>query len=104
MRLVYGLIMANTTAPRSANYHGWFYDAVTPAHKLYNRGTLVMTVATAAITLADTLATDGLATFASATTTGNHTFGNTITAGADGVGTDGEQFTSGGASAECDWS
>jgi len=28
----------------------------------------------------------------------------TLTAGADGVGTDGEQLTSGGADAECDWS
>ncbi len=96
--------MANRTTPWSSNYNGWFYDAVTPTHKLYNRGTLVLTVASAAVTAAGTLATDGLATFASAITTGNHTFSNTITAGADGVGADGEQFTSGGAAAECDWS
>jgi len=97
--------MANTTAPRSANYNGWFYDAVTPTHKLYNRGTLVLTVATTAITTADTLATDGLATFASAITTGNHTFSGTLTNG-DAVnpeGTDGQTFTSGGAAAVCDW-
>jgi hypothetical protein len=94
--------MANRTTPWSSNYNGWFYDAVTPAHKLYNRGTLVMTVAATAITTAGTLATGGLATFASATTTGNHTFSGTITNG-DSVGADGEQFTSGGAAAVCDW-
>jgi len=36
--------MANTTTPRSSIYNGWFYDAVTPAQKLYNRGTLVLTL------------------------------------------------------------
>lgn len=35
---------------------------------------------------------------------GNLTLESTLTAGADGVGTDGEQLTSGGAAAECDWS
>jgi hypothetical protein len=32
--------MANTTTPRSANYNGIFYDAVTPSLKIYRRGTL----------------------------------------------------------------
>ena len=95
--------MANRTTPWSSNYSGWFYDAVTPTHKFYNRGTLVLTVATAGITTAGTLATTGAATFASATTTGNHTFSDTITAGVDGVGTATEQLTSGGAAAACDW-
>ena len=95
--------MANTTAPRSNNFNGWFYDAVTPAHKLYNRGTLVLTVATTAITTAGTLATDGLATFATATTTGNHTFSLDITAGDDTTGSNGEHLTSGGAGAITDW-
>lgn len=36
--------MANTSTPRSSIYNGWFYDAVTPAQKLYNRGTLVLTL------------------------------------------------------------
>ena len=49
--------MANTTTPRSSTYSGWFYDAVTPAQKFYNRGTLVFTVATANVTAAGTLAT-----------------------------------------------
>ena len=54
--------MANTIAPRSNIYTGWFYDAVTPAMKLYNRGTLVETIATAGITFAGTLAPTSLGT------------------------------------------
>ena len=48
--------MANTTAPRSSTYNGWFYDAVTPAMKFYNRGTLVSTASGANTTLAGTMA------------------------------------------------
>ena len=95
--------MANTTTPRSPTYNGWFYDAVTPTHKLYNRGTLVMTITTTAIALAGTLATDGLATFATAITTGNHSFSLDITAGDGTTGSNGEHFTSGGAAAITDW-
>ena len=54
--------MANTTAPRSANYNGWFYDAVTPAQKFYNRGTLVLTIASNDLTCADTITTVGTVT------------------------------------------
>ena len=89
--------MANTTTPRGSIYNGWFYDAVTPTLKYYNRGTLVFTCASAGITTADTLATTGAATLASATTTGNHTFSLTVTAG--DVGTNGEQLTSAGTGA-----
>ncbi len=95
--------MANRTTPWSSNYNGWFYDAVTPAHKLYNRGTLVLTVATAAITTAGALTTDGAATLASATTTGNHTLSGTVTLTGGGDGTDGQELTSGGAAAVCTW-
>lgn len=95
--------MANTTTPRSSIYNGWFYDAVTPAMKYYNRGTLVLTTDAAALTMAGTLATTGAATLASATTTGNHSFSSTITV-SDGVGTATEQLTSGGAGNACDWS
>jgi hypothetical protein len=66
--------MANTTTPRSNNFNGWFYDAVTPAMKFYNRGTLVMTVATAAVTNAGAV-----------TTTGNHTFSSTTALGSGAV-------------------
>ena len=45
-----------------------------------------------------TLNVDGIADFAL-----DVKFNSTITAGADGVGADGEQLTSGGAGAECDW-
>lgn len=45
-----------------------------------------------------TLNIDGAADFAA-----DVKFNLTITAGADGVGSDGEQLTSGGAAAECDW-
>ncbi len=95
--------MANTTTPNSPIYNGWFYDAVTPTHKLYNRGTLVLTVATAGITTAGTLATGGLATLASAVTTGNHTLSSTITLTGDGAGTDSNQLQSGGVGAVCTW-
>ncbi len=95
--------MANTTTPRSANYNGWFYDAVTPAQKYYIRGTLALTISGNDLTCADALTVTGAATLGTATTTGNHTFSSTITAGSDSVGSDGEQLTSGGAAAECDW-
>ncbi len=93
----------NRTTPLSSNYNGWFYDAVTPTHKLYNRGTLVLTIASNAVTAAGTLATGGLATFATAKTTGNHTFSLDITAGDGTTGSNGEHFTSGGAAAITDW-
>ena len=93
----------NRTTPLSSNYNGWFYDAVTPTHKLYNRGTLVFTVASAGITTAGTLTTTGLATLATAVTTGNHTLSSTITLTGDGPGTDSNQLQSGGASAVCTW-
>jgi hypothetical protein len=51
--------MANTATPRSNNFNGWFYDAVTPAMKFYNRGTHAGAV----------------------TTTGAHTFSSTTTLG-----------------------
>ncbi len=96
--------MANRTTPLGSIYNGWFYDAVTPAMKYYNRGTLVLTAATAALTTAGALTVDGAATLATSATTGDHAFSNTITAGADGVGANTEQLTSGGAGAGCDWS
>ena len=95
--------MANTTVPRGGVYSGFFYDAVTPALKYYNRGTLVFTVATAGVTTGGALTTDGKATLASATTTGDHEFDLTLTMTGDGVGSDGEQLTSGGAASVCDW-
>lgn len=90
--------MANRTAPLGTRFNGWFYDAVTPTMKLYNRGTLALTVSGNDATFPDAVTISGAATI-----TGNCTFSSTITAGADGVGANGEQLTSGGAAAECDW-
>ena len=95
--------MANTTTPRGSIYNGWFYDAVTPAMKYYNRGTLVLTAAADALTAAAALTVDGASTFATGVTTGDHEFSSTITAGADGVGSDGEQLASGGTGLAIDW-
>jgi len=47
--------MANTTTPRSPTYSGLFYDAVTPAIKIYNRGTLVETISGNDVTFEDNL-------------------------------------------------
>ena len=63
--------MANTTTPRGSIYNGWFYDAVTPAMKYYNRGTLVFTVATAAVTAAGTVASGALTVTGDATISGD---------------------------------
>jgi len=45
--------MANRAAPYGTRYTGWYFDAVTPAAKLYNRGTLVKTVTGNDVTFAD---------------------------------------------------
>ncbi len=46
----------NRTTPYGARYTGWFYDAVTPAQKFYNRGTLVSTLSGNDVTFADEIA------------------------------------------------
>lgn len=92
--------------------NGFKFDAANNDLLIYQNGTLAVKINGESITLG-TEGSGGLScaelsagasTFAIATTTGNHTFSSTITAGADGVGADGEQLTSGGAAAECDWS
>lgn len=74
---------------------------ITPATTI--TGALVastgITVTTGGLTVtAGTLNIDGIADFAA-----DLKINSTLTAGADGVGADGEQLTSGGAAAECDW-
>ena len=92
----------------SSTHKGWLNDRANGRLAAVYNGTEVFDfdandmVITPAVTLSSTLSA-GATTMASATTTGNHTFSLTITAGADGVGADGEQLTSGGAAAECDW-
>lgn len=78
--------MANTTTPRSANYNGWFYDAVTPAQKYYIRGTLALTIAGNDLTCADKITSVGTITC------GAYTFpatdgANTNTLSTNGSGT-----------------
>ena len=97
--------MSNISTPRGGVFTGWFSDnstTGTPVLKYYNRGTLVMTLASAGITAAGALTTDGVATLASAITTGNHTLSNTVTCTAD-AGTDGQELASGGAGVACTW-
>ena len=95
-------------ASPSTTHKGWHFDRANARLQAVYNGTEVLDfdaddmVITPNLTVTGTIGT-GAATLASATTTGNHTFSLTITAGADGVGADGEQLTSGGAAAECDW-
>ncbi len=68
----------NRTTPNSARYTGWFYDAVTPAVKFYNRGTLVSTMSGNDITFADKIA----ATSPNAATGNTSTYAETAIVGA----------------------
>lgn len=80
----------------SGLHKGWARDNAGRLRAMYN-GTEVFDMDADDLTIA--VAT----TMASATTTGNHTMSLTLTAGAAGVGTNGEQLTSGGAAAEMTW-
>lgn len=62
--------MPNLTTPRGAKFTGTFYDAVTPALKIYNRGTLVGTISGNDLTLADKLTVTGTSTHTGVTTIG----------------------------------
>jgi hypothetical protein len=99
--------MPNTSAPKPS-HKGWWDDMKNGRLVAAYNGTEVFDfdandmVITPNTTVTGTLAS-GAATLASATVTGNLTLSSTLTAGADGVGADGEQLTSGGAAAECDW-
>ena len=85
--------MPNLTTPRGGRFTGWFWDAVTPAGKLYLNGTLVATVSGNDLTLADALTVDGAQTF-----TGVVTIGPVATGYAMPVakGTAGQQLTTNG--------
>ncbi len=108
--------------PSSTTHRGWAWDEADTHLEIIINGTQVgsfrdsgsdlvldtngITVTAGGITVtaggltvsAGTLNIDGAADFAA-----DVKFNLTITAGADGVGTDGEQLTSGGAAAEVDW-
>ena len=80
----------------SGKHKGWAYDVAGRLRAMFN-GTEVFDFD------ADDMVIAVATTMASATTTGNHTMSLTLTAGADGVGSAGEQLQSGGAAAEMVW-
>lgn len=97
--------MANTSAPRSSIYNGWFDNAVDGRLDLYVNGTLVEKRSTTTTEVDAILDVDGAVNFAAEVEfAANAHFQSTIEAGADGVGADGEQLTSGGAGVATDWS
>lgn len=89
-------------------YNGWWLEPGGGRLSARFNGTEVFDfdindLAVAVATVFASTVQTGALTMASGTSTGNFTLSNTLTAGADGVGADGEQLTSGGAAAECDW-
>src|SRR3990167_3164586 len=102
--------MPKMTAARPS-HKGWWFDQINNRIVAVYNGTEIfdfdgndfaIAVATALTgglqIVSGTLNVDGIADFAL-----DVKFNSTITAGVDGVGADGEQLTSGGAAAECDW-
>lgn len=88
----------------SSTHRGWeLSDDKTELRALFN-GTEVFNISASglnisgAVDLSTTFFIDEEAEFA-----GNVHIQSTLEAGSDGVGADGEQLTSGGAAAECDW-
>ncbi len=96
--------MTNLATPISAIYSGYFYDAVNSRMNFYYRGTKVMHASATELQVDQALDVDGASNFAGEVEcAANLHVQSTLELGADGVGTDGEQATSGGASAQCDW-
>src|SRR3990170_2656982 len=102
--------MPKMTAARPS-HKGWWFDQINNRIVAVYNGTEIfdfdgndfaIAVATALTgglqVVSGTLNVDGIADFAL-----DVKFNSTITAGADGVGTSGEQLTSGGAGAETNW-
>lgn len=96
--------MTNLATPNSAIYSGWYYDAVNSRMNLYYRGTKVAHASATELQVDQALDVDGAANFAAEVEcAGNLHVQSTLELGADGVGNNGEQATSGGAAAVCDW-
>jgi len=91
--------MTNLTAPISSTYNGLFWNAVNSRMEMYYRGTKVTHISATELQVDQALDVNGAADFAA-----DVKLNSTLTAGADGVGADAEQLTSGGAAAETDWS
>lgn len=96
--------MANVATPNSSIYSGWYYDAVNSRLNLYYRGTKVAHASATELQVDQALDVDGASNFAAeAEFAANVHIQSTLELGADGVGSNGEQATSGGAAAQCDW-
>ena len=88
----------------SSTHNGWRWDNANSRLDIYYRGTKVGHVSATEFELDQALDVDGTANFAAeAEFAANVHIQSTLEAGADGVGADGEQLTSGGAAAQCDW-
>lgn len=95
--------MANLSTPRSSIYNGWYYNGVDGRYDLYIRGTKVKHIAATELQVDKALDADGAANFAAEVEcAANLHVQHTLEFGADGVGADGEQLTSGAAAAG-DW-
>ncbi len=96
--------MTNRTTPYGSRYTGWFKNeaAATPSLDMYYKGTKVGHITAAELQVDQALDVDGAANFAAeAEFVANVDFQLTVEAG--GVGTDAQQFTSGGAGVVCNW-
>lgn len=94
----------------STKHTGWRRDRANSRLDIYYEGTRVGHVDATEMLVAlglevdGALDIDGASNFAGeAEFAGNVHIQSTLEAGTDGVGSDGEQLTSGGAAAECDW-
>lgn len=96
--------MTNLSTPISSIYSGYFYDAPNSRMNFYYRGTKVAHASATELQVDQALDVDGAANFAAeAEFAANVHIQSTLELGADTVGTDGEQATSGGAGQVCDW-
>lgn len=96
--------MTNLSTPISSIYSGWFYDAPNSRMNFYYRGTKVGHASATELQVDQALDVDGAANFAAEVEcAANLHVQSTLELGADGVGANGEQATSGGAGQTCDW-
>jgi hypothetical protein len=96
--------MTYLATPKSATYSGWYYDAVNSRMNLYYRGTKVGHASATELQVDQALDVDGAANFAAEVEcAANLHVQSTLEDGIPSVGTDGQQFTSGGAAAVCNW-
>ena len=95
--------MTNLAAPISSIFNGVFWNAVDNRLDTYVRGTKVLHVTATELQVDQALDVDGAANFAAeAEFVANVDIQLTLEV-SDGVGSDGEQLTSGGGGAVCDW-